>query len=118
MSHEGLPIFKAAYDLALLADQEARRFGAPHRQRLGQELRGLSRALLRRIVRANHACDKIPDLDQLRLQLAQLRLTADLCRDVGAFATRAAHGRVLELVVDVSKQSEGWRKDAVSRARK
>ena len=106
--YEHLPIYKKAYDLVLLIEELVKGFSRYHKYGLGQDLRDASRAVFRRIVRANSAWEKQPDLQELRLELADLQLLARLCKDTRAFPSFKAFERVSILVQDVSRQCEGW----------
>lgn len=108
--HEHLPIFKKGYELTLLIEELVHGFSRYHKYELGSELREQAREILLTIVRANDSHEKIPILDELRVHMAEMQILVRLAKDVKALPNFKAYERVSELIVDISKQMEGWRK--------
>lgn len=107
--YEHLPIFRAAFDLAVHVEKIVRNFDRYHKYSLGTELRDLSRAVLKTIIRANDADEGRADiLLDLRRQLEELQVLARLCHESGGFASTRAYIFVSELVQGIAKQNEGW----------
>lgn len=107
--YEHLPIFRAAFDLALHLEKIVQNFSRYHKYTLGSELRNRSRAVLERIVAANTASDGRQDqLLALRAELEQIKVLVRLCHQSGGFASTRAYLYVSEQVVGIAKQNEGW----------
>jgi hypothetical protein len=58
--YEHLPIYKSAMDVAVYFERTVKNFSRYHKYTLGSELRALSRAIIKQIVQANSARDKLP----------------------------------------------------------
>ncbi len=71
--YEHLPIYKTAMDLAVLMEKQVRNMGRYHKYSLGSEFRKRSVEILELVVRANTTSQKIPVLEELRIQLEQLK---------------------------------------------
>ncbi len=110
--YEHLPIYRAAFDLAVHVEKIVRNFSRYHKYSLGTELRERSRKLLERIMEANQSRERAAVLGQLRLELEQLKLLARLCHESGGFASTRAYLHVAERVVEISRQNEGWLRQA------
>ena len=107
--YEHLPIFRAAFDLAVHFEKIVRNFSRYHKYSLGTELRDQSRRVLTTIIDANNAREKRYEILQgLRLQLEQLQVLIRLCHESGGFASTRAYIFVSEQVQAIAKQNEGW----------
>ena len=106
--YEHLPIYRAAFDLALHLETIVRNFSRYHKYTLGTELRNGSRQVLERIIEANNSRQREPHLRRLRHELERLKVLARLCHEAGGFASTRAYLHVSELVVGIAKQNEGW----------
>ena len=106
--YEHLPIYRAAFELAVHVEKIVRNFGRYHKYSLGTELRERSRRVLERIMEANQSRERAALLGKLRLELEQLKLLARLCHESGGFASTRAYLHVAEQVVEISRQNEGW----------
>ena len=89
--YEHLPIYRAAFDLAVHVEKIVRNFSRYHKYSLGTELRERSRRVLERIMEANQSRERAALLGQLRLELEQLKLLARLCHESGGFASTRAY---------------------------
>lgn len=56
--YEHLPIYRKAMELSVYLDGVVRNFSRYHKYTTGQELRDLSRDIIKLIIRANSAVDK------------------------------------------------------------
>ncbi len=111
--YEHLPIYRAAFDLALSERSESKgNFRRYHKYSLGTELRERSRRVLERIMEANQNRERAALLGQLRLELEQLKVLARLCHESGGFASTRAYLHAAEQVVEISRQNEGWLRQA------
>jgi|OM-RGC.v1.026052870 hypothetical protein len=113
--YEHLPIFRAAFDLALHLEKIVKHFSRYHKYTLGTELRERSRAVLERVITANSAVEgRQEQLLQLRAELEQLKVLVRLCHQSGGFATTRSYLYVSEQVVAIAKQNEGWLRSTVN----
>jgi hypothetical protein len=110
--YEHLPIYRAAFDLAVHVEKIVRNFSRYHKYSLGTELRERSRRVLERIMAANQSRERTALLAELRLELEQLKVLARLCHESGGFASTRAYLYVAEQVVEISRQNEGWLRQA------
>ena len=106
--YDHLPIYRAAFDLAVHVEKLVRGFTRYHKYSLGAELRDGTRGILERILDANQAADRTPLLAQLRGDLERLKVLTRLCYESGGFASTRSYLYVAEQVVGISKQNEGW----------
>jgi len=60
--YEHLPIYKKAFDMTVYIENSVRGFSRYHKYTLGTDLRNISRAIVRRIVKANSETNKIVTL--------------------------------------------------------
>ncbi len=82
--YEHLPIYRAAFDLAVHFEKIVRNFSRYHKYTLGTELRDGSRRVLQRIIEANEARDardREPALEALRREIEHLKVTARLAQE-------------------------------------
>ena len=110
--YEHLPIYRAAFDLAVHIEKLVRNFSRYHKYTLGTELRDGSRHILQRIIEANETRDREPVLEALRREIEGLKVTARLAQESGAFASTRAYLHVAEQVVGIARQNEGWLRKA------
>lgn len=106
--YEHLPIYRAAFDLAVHIEKLVRGFTRYHKYSLGSELREQSREILARIIDANHSRDRAARLLQLRGDLENFKVMVRLCHESGGFASARSYLYVAEQVVEISRQNEGW----------
>ncbi len=106
--YEHLPIFRAAFDLALHFEKIIRNFSRYHRYTLGTELRNRSRAVMELVIVANNTVAREPQLLMLRQEIEGLKMLARLCHESGGFASTRSYLYVAEQIVQLAKQNEGW----------
>jgi len=106
--YEHLPIYKQAMDVAVHFEKIVAGFSRYHKYTLGTELRNKSREVVALIVKANAARDKQPELLILRDRLEELLILMRLAKEVRAFKNFKSFQFVIELVVSVCRQNEGW----------
>ena len=111
--YEHLPIYRAAFDLAVHVEKLVRGFSRYHKYSLGTELRERSREILARIIDANHSRDRAARLEQLRGDLENFKVVVRLCHESGGFASTRACLYVAEQVVEFSRQNEGWLRQTI-----
>ena len=113
--YEHLPIYRAAFDLAVHIEKIVRNFSRYHKYTLGTELRDGSRRILQRIMEANEtgkSRDREPALEALRREIETLKVTARLAQESEAFASTRAYLHIAEQVVGIARQNEGWLRKA------
>ena len=115
--YEHLPIYRAAFDLAVHVEKIVRNFSRYHRYSLGTELREGSRRILARIIEANGSRDRASLLERLRGDLENFKVLARLCHESGGFASTRAYLHVAERVVEISRQNEGWLRQTLKAGR-
>ena len=111
--YEHLPIYRAAFDLAVHVEKLVRGFTRYHKYSLGSELRERSREILARIIDANHSRDRAARLEHLRGDLENFKVLVRLCHESGGFASTRAYLYVAEQVVEISRQNEGWLRQTI-----
>ena len=111
--YEHLPMYRAAFDLAVHMERIVKNFSRYHKYTLGTELRDGSRRVLQRIMEANEARDRGPILETLRREIESLKVTARLAQESEAFASTRAYLHVAEQVVGIARQNEGWLRKAL-----
>ena len=89
--YEHLPIYRAAFDLAVHMEKIVRHFSRYHKYSLGTELRERSRRILERVMEANSRRDRTALLLQLREELESFKMLARLCHESGGFASTRAY---------------------------
>lgn len=107
-----LPVWKAALDLAVHLEHAVRRFPRYHKYTLGTELRLTSQRLCRLVARANNAQQEArwQALDELVLAVEEMKTLLTLAQETQAFAHFNEFAGATELVVNLGKQSGGWRR--------
>ncbi len=117
MAHyEHLPIYRAAFDLAVHLENLVRHFDRYHKYGLGAELRARSRRVLAHIIAANNRAERTPCLEALREEIEQLKVSARLCHESGGFRNTRAYLHLSEQLVGIARQNEGWLRHARGRA--
>ena len=81
--YEHLPIYRAAFDLAVHMEKIVRHFSRYHKYTLGTELRNNSRMILDRVIEANNTVDRQSVLLRLRQELESPKVLARLCHESG-----------------------------------
>ncbi|MEO5346681.1 MAG: four helix bundle protein [Magnetococcus sp. YQC-9] len=108
--YEHLPIFRAAFDLAVHMEKIVRHFSRYHKFTIGTELRNHSQKVLSQVIVANNTVQREPVLLALRQELEQFKVLSRLCHESGGFASVKSYLFVAERIVDLAKQNEGWLK--------
>lgn len=108
--YEHLPIYRKAFDLSIYLENSVRGFSRYHKYTLGTDLRNLSRRVVRLIIRANSEKDKIATLEQARVAIEELKVTARICKAnrqvFGQDSTTAAENEDDGNQIRYSKQNE------------
>jgi len=73
-------------------------------------LRTGAREMVKLIMQANNQTDKRPKLTELRELSEQMKLVLNLCKEVKAFNNFNSFQVAINMVIDISRQNEGWLK--------
>lgn len=95
-------------DLAIHVEKIVRNFSRYHKYTLGSELRQKSREVVEAIIRANSKVEKRPHLVEPREKLEALQVLLRIAKEVRSFASVTSYAYVSNLVVQLSRQNEGW----------
>jgi hypothetical protein len=106
--YEHLPIYKRAMDLTIYFEKIVRNFSRYHKYTLGSELREKSREIVGLIIKANSTVERLPLLLELRERLEGLKVLLRICKEVRAFNDFNSYVYGSNLVVELSRQNEGW----------
>jgi hypothetical protein len=114
-----LPVWKAALDLAVHLEHAVRRFPRYHKYTLGSELRQTAQRACRLVARANDARDaaRLTALDELVHTVEEMKTLLTLAKEVEAFGSFNEFAGAAERVVNLGKQSGGWRRGIARNAR-
>jgi len=108
--YEHLPIYRKAFDMTVHIENIVKGFSRYHKYTLGTDLRNLSRAIVRLIVRANSEMKKAETLTALRDTIEEMKITVRVCKDAKALKNFSSFKHLMEEVISLSKQCEGWLK--------
>ena len=108
--YEHLPIYKAAFDLLVYFEKIVKNFSRYNKYTHGSALRNLSREILSLIVRANSSRDKLPVLEEVRINLEELKLVIRVCKEIQAFPNFNSFQTSINQVIGIARQNEGWMK--------
>ncbi len=106
--YEHLPIYKKAMDLTIYFEKIVRNFSRYHKYTLGSELREKSRRIVELIIKTNSTMERLPLLFELRDELEELKVLIRICKEVRAFNRFNSFVYAFNLVVELSRQNEGW----------
>jgi CRISPR/Cas system CMR-associated protein Cmr1 (group 7 of RAMP superfamily) len=106
--YEHLPIYRKAFDLAVFLENTVRGFSRYHKYTLGTDLRDLSREIVRLVIRVNSEKEKLATLQEVRVAIEGLKVTARISKEVKAFNNFNTFKQVMAEAISLSKQCEGW----------
>lgn len=113
--YEHLPIYKKAMEVAVYFEKIVKNFSRYNKYTLGSELRIMSREIVKLIIKANSAREKLPVLHELRERLEELKVLIRISKEAQAFKGFKSFQHAIEGTVSVSKQNEGWIKSLSKR---
>jgi hypothetical protein len=108
--YENLPIYKLATELAVRMDKVVRGFSRFHKYTLGSRLRESTLDLVLPVARANRREERVAALDLLCRQVEELKVMLNLGKELQAFQSFREFAQLMEQVVNIARQAEGWRK--------
>lgn len=105
------PIFTRTYDLLLWLLPQAARFPRAHRFGLGERVTRQALDFQETLLSAGYSeqAGRREALRQADLQLAQLRLTLRLCKDLEVIST-GQYEHVASMLVEIGRLLGGWMK--------
>lgn len=105
------PIFSKMYDLLLWLVPQTTKFPRQHRFGIAEHILKLALGFQDRLLAASlaQAHDKLSELRQADIQLAQLRLNLRLCKDLGLF-TLSQYEHITGMLVEIGRLLGGWQK--------
>jgi len=115
--YEGLPIYRAAADLVVLLDRVVRGFSRFHKYGMGTRLREGSTDLVLLVARCNVRDQRAKLLPELCARIEELKILVNLGKELSAFESFKQFIQVMEQVVALARQAEGWRRTLVPAAR-
>ena len=107
-----LPLWRDATRLALAMEDAVRQFPRYHKYALGGDLRRQAMGVCRRVARAAQCTDvalRNRQIEQLVWQVADLKITLQLAKEVEAFASFAQFQGLAELTVALGRRRGGSR---------
>lgn len=108
--YENLPIYKLALNLVVSVDSVVRQFPQYHKYVLGTELRLEALAILRKIAQANRRTTRVQQVAELCDQIEDFKLLCNVGKEVEAFQSFKQFSQVMEQVMHLARQGEGWRR--------
>ena len=112
--YEALPIYRAAMDVVLRLEKEVGGFGRFHKYAIGARLRETALECVRLVSLAQRREGRAEALAALCERVDELRLYVNVGREVQAFASVQKAIGVMEQVVALARQAEGWRRSAAA----
>lgn len=106
--YENLRVYKKAFELVVYFENTVRGFDRYHKYTVGSELRNMSRMILMLIAKANTKRERIHCLELALERLEELKILVHVCKEIKAFRSFKSFEFVTKLIIDVSKQCEGW----------
>jgi len=96
--------------LTIYFEKVVRDFSRYNKYTLGSELREKSREIVGLIIKANSTVEKRPLLLELWESLEGLKILIRICKEVKAFNCFNSFVYASNIVIDISRQNEGWMK--------
>ena len=106
--YKNLPVYKKAQDLAVYFETLVRNFEKYHKYTIGADFRNLSRRILILVAKANTQAVRLEYLTEALDNLLELKILVHFGKEVKAFRSFKNFETAIKLVVDVSRQCEGW----------
>jgi len=106
--YENLRVYKKSFELVVYFENAVKGFDRYHKYVIGSELRNLARSILILIARANTKSDRIQCLRTALEKLEELKILVRLGKETKAFKSFKSFEFVTKLIIEISKQCEGW----------
>ncbi|MEI6806467.1 MAG: four helix bundle protein [Myxococcaceae bacterium] len=114
--YENLPIYKSAMDLVVSLDSIVRKFPQHHKYTLGMELRLKALEILQKTAEANRRETRTQNIAELCDQIESLKILCNVAKEVQAFQSFKQFSQVMEQVLRITRQAEGWRRKSKPRS--
>ncbi|HQP37942.1 MAG TPA: four helix bundle protein [Polyangiaceae bacterium] len=112
--YEALPIYKIAMATAIAIEMVVRAFPRSHKYTFGARLRDTSMDTVILVGRAyRRGPERAPVVAELVDRIEELKLLINLGREIQAFASFKQYAQLMEQVMNMARQAEGWRKASV-----
>ena len=111
--HKELSIYKAAYELFVLAAQITRNYPRDFKRSIGEKVRDECVEIITLIFRANVSHNKIPHIEKLLEHVQIVELLLRLSKDM-RFISTGQYSSVIEITDAIGKQSTGWKKQQIA----
>lgn len=108
--YENLRVYKKSFELVSYFETIVRGFDRYHKYAIGHEFRKLSRAILVLIAKANTKVARTECLTDAIEKLQELKILVHVGKEISAFKSFKSFEHVTKLIVDISRQCEGWLK--------
>jgi len=108
--YENLRVYKKTFELVSYFETIVRNFDRYHKHAIGLEFRSLSRSILVLIAKANEKERRKACLDEVIDKLEELKILVRVGKEVKAFRSFKSYEFATRLIIDISKQCEGWLK--------
>lgn len=102
-----LQVVREAYEFVLELARRVEVFPRHHRHGLGVRLEERARLLLRLLIQAKYAHDRIGSLSQANIEIELLRFELRLARDLGVLPHRGQE-HLVRLSMSIGRQIGGW----------
>jgi len=106
--YENLRVYKKSLELVMYLENTVRGFDRYHKYTVGSEMRNLARTILVLVAKANTRACRLKCLEEALDKVEELRILVNVAREIKAFRQFKSFEFVTRLIVDISKQCEGW----------
>lgn len=106
--YEHLPIYKNSIDLVIIIEKNVKNMSRYNKYGIGLELRKKSYQILSSIIRANSVSAKKEVLEELRIQLEELKQFLFVAKETQALPSFGFYKELMLKLENIIKQNEGW----------
>ena len=106
--YENLRVYKKSLELVAYFENTVRHFDRYHKYTVGTDLRNLSREILTLVAKANTKTEREKCLKSAIEKVEELKILVNVCKEIKAFRSFKSFEMSTRLIVDISKQCEGW----------
>ncbi len=95
-------------DMSVYLEEAVRKFSRYHKYGIGEDLRALSREIIRLVILANSSKEKTQVLQELVIACEQCKVMLVLAKEVKAFQSFKSFQQAAAMATSLCRQSEGW----------
>ena len=106
--YENLRVYKKSLELVTYLEDTVRSFDRYHKYTVGTDLRNTAREVLMLVAKANTKARRKECLEQAIEKVEELKILVNVCKEIKAFRSFKSFELSTRLIVDISKQCEGW----------